>query len=303
MTYSLLARDPETGAIGVGVQSHFFGVGRLVGWLEPGLGGVATQAFVDVSYGPRGLDQLRSGVSADTTLETLLKSDDLKAYRQVAVVDAEGRVASFTGDRCVPSAGSRKGEHAVAQGNMLASDKVYESMIDAFEACTAPFPERILAALRAAEDAGGDARGSQSAMLRVVSGKRSSAPWEEVLMDVRVDDHLDPIGELTRLVAMHRASDSIGDVLFAPRIMMGAYENVAPKELDAALAALEGARKPLGENQEAAFWKAVLLARAGQVTAAEALFAEVFASAPHLRGYLSSIAEVGFIDMTQLQLA
>lgn len=303
MTYSLLARDPETGAIGVGVQSHFFGVGRMVGWLEPGLGGVATQAFVDVSYGPRGLDQLRSGAAADATLEALLQSDDLRAYRQVAVVDAEGRVASFTGDRCVPSAGSRKGEQAVAQGNMLASDTVYESMIDAFEASTSAFPERILAALRAAEDAGGDARGSQSAMLRVVSGTRSSTPWDEVLVDVRVDDHLDPVGELSRLVAMHRAFDSLGEVLFAPRIMMGTYENVAPEELDAALAALEAARKPLGDNQEAAFWKAVLLTRAGQVVAARSLFAEVFASAPQLRGYLSSVAEVGFVDLTQLQLA
>jgi uncharacterized Ntn-hydrolase superfamily protein len=115
-------------------------------------------------------------VSAESTLATLLEADALSAYRQVAVVDAEGRVASFTGDRCVPSAGSRKGEHAVAQGNMLAADEVYSSMIDAFEASTAPFPERILAALRAAEDAGGDARGSQSAMLRVVSGNRSSTP-------------------------------------------------------------------------------------------------------------------------------
>ena len=302
MTYSLLARDPETGAIGVGVQSHFFGVGRLVGWLESGLGGVATQAFVDVSYGPRGLDLLRSGVPAEAALATLLESDELAAYRQVAVVDAEGRVASFTGDRCVPSAGSRKGAHAVAQGNMLASDEVYQTMIDAFEASTAPFPERILAALRAAEDAGGDARGSQSAMLRVVSGSRSATPWQEVLVDVRVDDHVDPVGELTRLVALHHGFDSIGEVLFAPRIMMGAYEDVSPEALDAALAALEGARAPLGDNQEAAFWKAVLLARAGRTAAAETLFAEVFTSAPHLRGYLGSIAQVGFLDLSRLQL-
>lgn len=303
MTYSILARDPETGAIGIGVQSHFFGVGRLVGWLESGLGGVATQAFVNVSYGPQGLDVLRSGASANSTLETLVASDELAGYRQVAVVDSEGRVASFTGDRCVPSAGSRHGEQAVAQGNMLASAAVYESMIDAFEASTAPFPERILAALRAAEDAGGDARGSQSAALRVASGKRSSAPWEEMLMDVRVDDHLDPIAELARLVSLHQAFDAIGEVLFAPRIMIGAFQNVTEAELDSALTALEEARSTLGDNQEAAFWKAVLLARAGQSAAAKSLFVEVFATAPQLRSYLNSIAGVGFLDVTQLKLS
>lgn len=302
MTYSLLAQDPETGAVGVGVQSHFFGVGRLVGWLEPGLGGVATQAFVDVSYGPRGLDLLRTGASARAALEALVSTDELAAYRQVAVVDSNGQVASFTGDRCVPSAGSRQGEHAVAQGNMLTSDTVYESMIDAFDASTAPFPERILAALRAAEDAGGDARGSQSAMLRVVSGQRSSTPWAETLMDVRVDDHLDPIGELTRLVSLHRAFDAIGDVLFAPRIMMGAYENVTGAELDSALAALEQARSALGANQEAAFWTGVLLARAGRIPEARSVLAEVFDLAPQLRSYLDSIAQVGFVDVAPLEL-
>jgi hypothetical protein len=121
-------------------------------------------------------------------------------------------------------------------------------------------------------------------------------------MDVRVDDHLDPIGELTRLVGLHGAFESIGEVLFAPRVMMGAYENVSPDELDAALAALEAARGPLGPNQEAAFWQAVLLARAGRTSAAESLFADVFASAPQLRGYLDSIAEVGFLDVSRLEL-
>jgi uncharacterized Ntn-hydrolase superfamily protein len=161
LTYSILARDPETGAFGMAVQSHFFGVGRLVGWLEPGLGGVATQAFVNVGLGPKGLELLRSGSDAQTTLDALVAGDEMPEFRQVAVVDATGRVAVFTGDRCVPATGSRQGEQVVAQGNMLVSDAVYESMIDAYEQSTAPFAERLVAALRAAEDHGGDARGSQ----------------------------------------------------------------------------------------------------------------------------------------------
>ncbi len=203
MTYSILARDPETGAIGIACQSHFFGVGRLVGWLEPGVGGVATQAFVNVGLGPQGLDRLRAGQSARATLDALVGDEALAAYRQLAVVDATGEVAGFTGDRCVPGAGYRYGHQVVAHGNMLASDAVYESMVDAYESGTGTFPERLLAALRAAEDAGGDARGSQSAMMRVVSGQRSERPWEETLVDLRVDDHPDPVAELGRLLAVH----------------------------------------------------------------------------------------------------
>ncbi|CAN5167013.1 hypothetical protein BH09ACT1_BH09ACT1_15910 [soil metagenome] len=302
MTYSILARDPETGQIGYGCQSHFFGVGRLVGWLESGLGGVATQAFVNVGFGPRGLDSLRAGSSAGETVAALVASDELSAYRQVAVVDASGGVASFTGSMCVPSSGSRKGDQVVAQGNMLASDLVYESMIDAYDASTDSFPERLLAGLRAAEANGGDARGSQSAVLRVVSGTVSDTPWEEVVMDVRVDDHTDPIEELARLVALDAAYVSLGGVLFAPRVMIGAFENVSDSELADAFRAIQDARVVLGDNLEAAFWQAVLLARSGQKAEAEALFAEIFVGGPHWRPYLDAIATVGFLDVSQLDL-
>jgi uncharacterized Ntn-hydrolase superfamily protein len=302
MTYSILARDPETGQIGYGCQSHFFGVGRLVGWLESGLGGVATQAFVNVGFGPRGLDSLRAGSSAEETVAALVASDELSAYRQVAVVDASGGVASFTGSMCVPSSGSRKGDQVVAQGNMLASDLVYESMIDAYDASTDSFPERLLAGLRAAEANGGDARGSQSAVLRVVSGTVSDTPWEEVVMDVRVDDHTDPVEELARLVALDAAYVGLGGVLFAPRVMIGAFENVSDSELADAFRAIQDARVVLGDNLEAAFWQAVLLARSGQKAEAEALFAEIFVGGPRWRPYLDAIATVGFLDVSQLDL-
>ena len=191
----------------------------------------------------------------------------------------------------------------VAHGNMLASDAVYESMVDAYESGTGTFPERLLAALRAAEDAGGDARGSQSAMMRVVSGQRSERPWEETLVDLRVDDHPDPIGELTRLLDLNGGFDAIGGVMFTPGLVIGEYEGISDDDLAAALTALEGARLRLGDNLEAAFWQAVLLARAGRQAAAAELFGEVFAQAPHWRPFLDSVARAGFLDTGALDPA
>jgi uncharacterized Ntn-hydrolase superfamily protein len=295
VTYSILARDPETGAFGMAVQSHFFGVGRLVGWLEPGLGGVATQAFVNVGLGPQGLELLRAGSDAQATLDALVAGDDMPEFRQVAVVDATGQVAVFTGDRCVPATGSRKGDQVVAQGNMLVSDAVYESMIDAYEQSTAPFPERLVAALRAAEDHGGDARGSQSAAIKVVAGEQSDTPWAQTLVDLRVDDHTDPVGEITRLLTLHRAYEDLGAAMFRPGLVIGDIAEVSETDLDEALTALEEARISLGDNLEAAFWKAVVLARSGRKEAAEALFEEVFAAGPHFRAYRSSVEKAGFL--------
>ena len=302
MTYSILARDPATGQLGYACQSHFFGVGRLVGWLDPGRGGVATQAFVNVGFGPRGLAAMRDGGSARAVLADLVESDPLSAYRQVAVVDAAGEVASFTGAQCVPAAGSREGHQVVAQGNMLTSDAVYESMIGAYESSDGTFPQRLLAGLRAAEAQGGDARGSQSAVLEVVSGTVSDSPWEETVIDIRVDDHHDPVEELARLLDLNEAFDTLGAVLFAPRVMIGAFEGVSDAELQTALEATRSAQPVLGDNLEARFWEAVLLARAGRTPEAEAAFAAVFAQQTHWRPYLESIARVGFLDLSTLQV-
>ncbi|WP_299450042.1 DUF1028 domain-containing protein [uncultured Serinicoccus sp.] len=298
MTYSIIARDPDTGALGIACQSHFFGVGRLVGWLEPGVGVIATQAFVNVGFGPRGLDLLRQGGSASQVLSTLVDTDDQPAYRQLAVIDGAGRVANYTGDLCVPAAGALSGDQVSVQGNMLTSTAVYESMIGAYvDASGTTFAARLLAALRAGEDAGGDARGSQSAVLKIVSGNRAGSPWEETLLDIRVDDHPDPVTEITRLASLSGAFDQIGSVLFTPRLMIGAYEDVDGEALTEALDALQGARAVLGDdNQEAAFWKAVLLLRAGRQEEAAGLFSEVFGRANHWRSYLRQVAEAGFVD-------
>ena len=296
MTFSIIARDPGTGALGIACETHFFGVGRLVGWLEPGVGVIATQAFVNVGFGPRGIDLLREGSSATEALSRLVEDDDQPEFRQLAVIDGEGNVANYTGGNCVPSAGSLSGDQVSVQGNMLASHEVYESMLGAYEQASGePFVRRLLLGLRAGEDAGGDARGSQSAVLKIVSGNRGGNAWEETLYALRVDDHHDPVTEITRLAEISGAFDRLGSVMFRPRLMIGEYENVATEELDEALEALESARTVLGDNLEAAFWKAVLLARAGRDEEAGTLFADVFARGRHWRSYLDQVAAAGFI--------
>jgi len=298
VTYSIVARDPETGELAMGSQSHFFGVGRLVGWLEPGVGAIATQAFVNVDYGPTGIDLLGRGASAEQVLDALLEGDELREYRQIGLVDAHGGSAHFTGSRCVPAAGGRAAPGVAVQGNMLASDRVHESMLSAFHDAKGTVADKVLAAMRAAEDAGGDARGSQSAVLKSVSGSRSATPWQETRIDLRVDDHPDPIGEIERLLPIQRAFDAVGGVIFTPGLMLGPYEGVSEERLEQTLTMLHDAEGTLGDNLEAAFWRATLLARAGRPAEAEALYASVFERGPHLAAYRDSIALAGFLDGT-----
>lgn len=296
MTYSIIARDPATGAFGLACETHFFGVGRLVGWLEPGVGAVATQAFVNVGLGPQGLELLRDGVPADVAVRTLIGGDDQPGFRQVAAIGANGVVGNFTGDKCVRSASALSGDQVSVQGNMLANDGVVPAILAAYEASVSePFARRLLLALRAGEDAGGDARGSQSAVLKIVSGRRGPL-WEETLLDLRVDDHPDPVTEITRLAEVSGAFERIGAVMFAPRIMIGEYDGVTDAELDAAVSELDAAAGVLGDNLEAAFWNGVLLARAGREAEARKRLTAVFAAQPHWRPYLEAVAAAGFLD-------
>ncbi len=297
MTYSIVARDPATGELGIGSQSHFFGVGRLVGWGETGVGVAATQAFVNVDYGPQAVAAMRSGASAQQAVDQVTASDPLSAYRQLGVVDAAGSAVSFTGERCAPAAGGLVAEGVAVQGNMLASDRVYHDMLDAYRGAEGPLAERILAAMVAAERAGGDVRGSQSAVLTVYGPERSETPWQHVRIDIRVDDHPDPISELSRLLPRHRAFDFIGAVIFAQDLMIGPYQNVSPETLQEKLSGLAAAAELLGEdNREAQFWQALLMARSGDTAGARRLFAELFGYRPALRQFLTGIAPLGFLD-------
>jgi uncharacterized Ntn-hydrolase superfamily protein len=196
-TYSLVARDPDTGELGVGVQSHWFSVGSVVSWAEPGVGAVATQSIAEPAYGPRLLERLRGGQAPGQALDELLAADERARFRQVAVIDRTGEVAAHTGDGCIPYAGDVEGDGFSAQANMMASEDVWPAMAEAFEAATGALARRLLAGLDAAEAAGGDVRGRQSAALLVVPAE--GEPWQRTV-ELRVEDHHDPLGELRRLL-------------------------------------------------------------------------------------------------------
>ncbi|HEY3945457.1 MAG TPA: DUF1028 domain-containing protein [Solirubrobacteraceae bacterium] len=253
-TYSIVARDPETGQFGVAVQSHWFSVGALVPWALPGVGAVATQANVDVSYGPHALELLAAGVGANEALARLVARDAGAATRQVAAVDSRGEVAAHTGSLCVPFAGHVSGEACSCQGNLLASADVWPAMLDAFRESSGPLARSLLGALDAGESAGGDARGRQSAALLVVGS--SGEPWEEVV-SLRVEDHPAPLVELRRLLELHDAyalADSADG-------LVGEGRHAEAAQL------YERASAQVPDSHELAFWSGLGLAQSGQMEA------------------------------------
>jgi uncharacterized Ntn-hydrolase superfamily protein len=237
VTYSIVARDPDSGALGVGVQTCWFAVGALVPWAVAGVGAVATQAMVDVAYGPKCLDRLLAGDAAATALERVRAEDDGSALRQVGVVDAAGRAGAFTGELCIDHAGDRQGRQFTVQANMMASAAVWPAMAETFEAARGGLPDRILAALRAGEAAGGDARGAMSAALLVVDGERHDHPGQGTLLNVRVDHHQHPLDELERLLGVADAFDHCDR---AETELFGGDPAAALAEIETALALLPG---------------------------------------------------------------
>jgi uncharacterized Ntn-hydrolase superfamily protein len=204
VTFSIVAADPETAEVGVGVQSKFLAVGALVSWARAGVGAVATQAFADVSFGPRGLELLAEGVEPAAVLERLLDGDEQRESRQVGLVDATGRSASFTGSECFEHASSVTGEGFACQGNIMATDRVVPAMAEAYRGASGPLPERIVEALRAAQREGGDRRGQESAVLLVAKPGGGYGGTHDRYIDLRVDHHETPIEELARLLELHR---------------------------------------------------------------------------------------------------
>jgi uncharacterized Ntn-hydrolase superfamily protein len=222
VTYSLVARDAETGELGVAVQSCSFGTGRVVPWAAAGVGAVATQSFTLPSYGPLGLGALRDGAAPVEALAALVAADELRELRQVALVDRHGRTASHTGAACIPAAGAQAGDGFSAQGNMLRSDEVWQAAAEGFEGATGTLAERLLAGLDAAEAAGGDFRGSQAGAILVVPGEGAGEIWGERAVDVRVDDHPEPLRELRRLLRLE-----LGQRRFAPPTSLETLDEAA----------------------------------------------------------------------------
>jgi uncharacterized Ntn-hydrolase superfamily protein len=270
MTYSIVARDPETGQLGVAVQSHYFSVGSVVTWAEAGVGAIATQSFAEPAYGPRGLTLLRLGVDPVTALQALTSADAEQARRQVAFVDATGRVAVHTGALCIEAAGHATGDGVSVQANMMRGDGVWPAMLDAYQTAKGDLAERLMSALEAAETAGGDIRGRQSAAMLIVAAESTSQPWRERIVDLRVDDAPEPLVELRRLIGVHRAYQHIE----------AAETHEVAGDLESSLVEYEHARDLLHGNDEASFWAAILMADAGHVEEGKALLADIATREP-----------------------
>ena len=254
MTYSIVARDPDTGELGVAVQSHWFSVGAIVTWARPGIGAVATQANAEPAYGPRALDLLAEGTTAHDALDRLLAADAGRESRQVAVVDAGGRVGAHTGNACMAYAGHATGDGVSCQANIMASAGVWPAMLSAFSATSGSLTNRLLAALDAAEGEGGDLRGRQSAAILVVP--QNGDPWRTTVA-LRVEDHPDPLPELRRLVALH---DAYGLANEADELLnSGRHE-------EAARLYVEASERAPG-NHELLFWAGLGTAQAGDLDA------------------------------------
>jgi uncharacterized Ntn-hydrolase superfamily protein len=284
-TYSIVARDPATGEMGVAVQSHWFSVGSIVTWAEAGVGVVATQSLVDPAYGPKGLDLMRQGVSAPEALRRLVAADAGRNGRQVAMVDATGAVDAYTGSHAIAAAGHHVGAQYSVQANMMGRPSVWPAMAAAFEATRGSLADRLVAALEAAEREGGDIRGRQSAALIVVKATGSGKPWVggDRLFDLRVEDHPQPVGELKRLVRLQTAYTHAnrGDELMTEKKVTEALEEYAAS---AAIAP---------EIVELPFWYAVTLAAIGKEADAAPIFRAVFAKEPIWADLLERLPAAG----------
>jgi len=284
MTYSIVARDKKTGEMGVAVQSHFFSVGSIVTWARAGVGAVATQAMVDIKYGPLGLGLMANGKSAPDAMDVLLRADAYADSRQVAMVDAKGRVSAHTGKKCLPFAGHVTGDGFSSQGNIMRNASVWGAMGRAFESNErTPLAERMVGALEAAEEAGGDARGRQSAAIIVVSPDLKPNHWEGKLVELRVEDDPAPVPELKRLLRYHRGYEweNRGDDMLTTRDYPGALE------------AYSKALSLVPEIDEFKFWVGIGYLGSGRLEEGEEALREVIAKDPGWAQVVDGVAQVG----------
>ena len=285
-TYSIVARDPQSGQLGVAVQSHWFSVGSLVPWAQAGVGAIATQSFVEVRYGVSGLELMASGLSATRTLDALLAADSNPAVRQVAMIDASGQTATHTGESCIEYAGHLSGENFSVQANLMLAPGVPQAMAEAFQQAGGSLAERMLAALEAAQGAGGDLRGKQSAAILVVSGKSSGRSWQDRPVDLHVEDSPQPLLELRRLLTLNTAYGHMNQGDHA----------LESGDMEAALAEYGRAEALQPDNLEMQFWHAVSLVNAGRIDAAVAMFATVFRGGAQWRELVPRLAQAGLLQ-------
>ncbi|MDX1660714.1 MAG: DUF1028 domain-containing protein [Gemmatimonadota bacterium] len=284
-TYSIVARDPATGELGVAVQSHWFSVGPIVPWAEAGVGAVATQSFVDPSYGPLGLELMKGGKTASRALAALLEADENPEVRQVAMVDFEGDVAAHTGENAIIAAGHHVGENYSVQANLMESPAVWPAMAEAFERAEGDLAERMLVALEAAQAEGGDIRGRQSAALLVVDGDPTGKPWVDRIYDLRVEDHPEPLVELRRLLHLARAY----------REMNAGDEAMTVNDVPAAVEHYDAAAEAAPEIAEMVYWAGITLASVGKVDQALPRLEEAYAADPRWAVLTARLPEAGLL--------
>lgn len=294
-TFSIVARDEKTGDLAVGVQSHWFSVGTSVSWGEAGVGVVATQSFINKSFGIRGLQLLKQGKTAQQALDELLRTDKGRDVRQVAIADARGNVAVYTGKKCIDFASHQKGKTYSVQANMMLNSTVPGAMANAFEKnANLPLPERVLTALNAAQAAGGDIRGRQSAAILVVKGKATGAPWDDNhLVDLRVDDADQPLREMDRLLRTHRAYEHMnnGDLATEKNDMKKAMQEYG------------AAMKQFPKNLEMQYWMAIALANTKQVPKAAGMLRSIYAQDANWRELTRRLPKVGLLTVSEAELA
>ncbi|MBX2876483.1 MAG: DUF1028 domain-containing protein [Saprospiraceae bacterium] len=292
-TYSIVAIDPETGDMGVAVQSHWFATGTLVIWGEAGVGVVATQSFVNPAFGPEGLALMKTGQAPKSVLQQLLAEDEGREVRQVGLLNAKGEVASFTGKKCIEAAGNLTGEGYAVQANLMDNDGVWPAMAKAFEASKGkPLAERLVISLEAAQQAGGDIRGKQSAAILVVAANNTGQSWVDRKVDLRVDDHPNPIQEMKRLLKVHRAYEHMnkGDLA------------VEHGDIQLAMREYGKAEAMFPDNLEMKFWKAVNLANTGSLAKALPLFKIVFAGDSNWKKLTPRITKNGLLSVDKESL-
>ncbi len=292
-TFSIVARDENTGEMGVAVQSHWFAVGNSVAWGKSGVGVVATQSFVNPSYGSNGLKLMEEGLTAEEALGKLINLDQGEAYRQVAFLDVNGNTAAHTGEKCVLEASHNAYQNFSVQANMMLNDKVVPEMQYAFMVHRdLPLAERLVEVLKAAQKAGGDIRGKQSAALLIVGPEKVENEWEDHIIDLRVDDHHNPIKELSRLLSVKRGYDFMnqGDIA------------IEEGDIKSALEAYSKAEELLKGNLEVTYWKAISLWNADEKAKAIPILKQIFKKEKNWKTLTYRLLESEIINSTKVEL-
>ena len=291
-TYSIIAVDSTTGDIGAAVQSHWFSVGSNVIWAEAGIGAVATQSLINPEFGPKGLKLMKSGKSVSEAIDILIKGDEGRDYRQVALIDAQGNSSVFTGSKCIPEAGHMHGKYFSVQANLMLRNTVWQAMENAFKTTKAPLAERLVAVLEAAEAEGGDLRGKQSTALLVVRGKSTGQVWKDRSVDLRVEDHPNPLKELKRLLKIHRAYQHMnaGDLA------------IEKGDEQTALREYRMAENMLPDRLEMKYWHAVSLVNIGQIEQALPMFREIFRKDENWKVLTPRLIKPGILIVKQNEL-